>query len=107
MTCDLSKFIFLDLEIYINGDGSLGSSLFRNPSAGNTLLHATSSHLTPLLKSIPYSQYLHLQRNCTTEEDFLKAASDLYSRLRDRGYSHNCLKKAFNKTIRQDSVGPC
>lgn len=42
MTCNLRRVRFVDLEISVNEDGTLGSSLFRKSSAGNTLLHATS-----------------------------------------------------------------
>lgn len=100
-TATTPKSVFLDLKIFLNSDGSLGTSLFRKPSAENTILHATSSHPVPLKKSIPYSQYLRIRRNCSNE-DFRREAWNLYSRLRNRGYSHSCLKKALNKTLKQN-----
>lgn len=56
MECDQQKITFLDLEISIDKEEFLCSSLFRKPSAENTILHATSAHPKSLLKSITYSQ---------------------------------------------------
>lgn len=96
MACAPSRISFLDVEIFINKDGTISSSLFRKLSSGNTILHAASLHPKSLFKSIPYSQYLCLKRNCSKEEDFLREANNLYERIH-RGYSHTCLKKAFNR----------
>lgn len=63
------RITFLDIEIYVNEVGNLCSTIYRKPTAGNTLLHATGSHPKPLVNSIPYSQYHRLKRNCTQEED--------------------------------------
>lgn len=49
---------FLDLQILVDADGTLCSSLYRKPSSGNTILHASSAHPQPLLDSIPYNQFL-------------------------------------------------
>lgn len=53
MTCDRSAVNVLDISIYLNPDGNMGSSVYRKPSAGNTILHATSSHPNSLIQSIP------------------------------------------------------
>lgn len=55
---------FLDLYIFKQPDGKLNTNLYRKPTAGITLLHASSAHPSPLVRSIPYTQYLHLRRNC-------------------------------------------
>lgn len=59
-------------------------------------------HPAPLLKNIPYSQYLRIKQNCSRNCDFQKAADDLYCRLKSRGYSHSCLKGAYNRVIKKD-----
>lgn len=97
MSCDQNTVNFLDTKIFVESDGSLGTSLYRKPSAGNALLHASSSHPRPLINSIPYSQYLRLQHNCSRDTDFQNEVNLLYGRLQERGYTHSILKKAFNR----------
>lgn len=58
------------LDVNLDADGSLYTTLHRKEMAGNTILLSTSAHPRPLVWSIPYSQYLRLQRNCAREEDF-------------------------------------
>lgn len=70
-----------------------GLSLYRKPSSGNAILHAASSHPAPLVKSIPYSQYVRLKRNCSREFDFEKEVKALQTRLLAKGYSKTCLKE--------------
>lgn len=77
--------------------GMICSTLFRKPLAGNSLLHAGSSHPEKLIRSIPYSQFLRLRRNCTHDVDFQKEADSLCDHLLTRGYSNTCLRKAFNR----------
>lgn len=54
----MTKVSVLDLEIVIGPDGYIAADLYHQPSAGNTLLHVTSSHPTSLIKSIPFVEYL-------------------------------------------------
>lgn len=44
MEANQSTLTFLDITIFVNPDRTIGTTLFRKPSAGNSLLHATSSH---------------------------------------------------------------
>lgn len=87
---------FFDIRVFINPDGSIGSSLFRKPSAGNTNLHAASSHPMTLLWSILYSQYLRLKRDCSQQEEFEIEAKALQIYLINRGYSGSSLKKSYH-----------
>lgn len=84
---DHGQIPFLELSIIKQPDGTLGNDLYRKPTAGNTLLHATSAHPKPLVCSIPFAQYLGLRRNCTLESDFRLQANALRKRLLLRGYS--------------------
>lgn len=59
---------FLDVNIFKQADGTLGTSLYRTPIAENTILHASSVLPQFLIKSIPYSQYLRIKRNHHTEK---------------------------------------
>lgn len=81
------------------------TGLYRKPTAGNTILHASSSHPQSLIMSITYSQYLRLRRNCSADEEFWLESNSLRNRLLERGYSPTCLKKAFRGAhghLRQD-----
>lgn len=82
---DDTQIPFLDLLIIKNPDETLGTDLYRKPTAGNTLLYAYSAHPKLLVYSIPYVQYLQLSRNCTREEDFYIQAASLHERLLLRG----------------------
>lgn len=100
MSHSTTEITFLDVLVKKQPDGSLSSQLFRKPTAGNSLLHATSFHPKPLLASITYSQYLRVRWNCSDDITFKKEADMLRKRLLERGYSSPCLKKAYRKTIK-------
>ncbi|XP_073448827.1 uncharacterized protein [Aquarana catesbeiana] len=78
---DAISIPFLDLRLVLKEDGSVFSTLYRKETAGNTILHFSSSHPCTLVHSIPYSQYLRLRRNCVGNEDFEREAKALYRRL--------------------------
>lgn len=87
MECSGEKITFLDLTIYKDELGNISSGLYCKPTAGDTLLHASSYHHKPLINSIPYRQYLRLKRNCSSDEDFQREALALRGRFLERGYS--------------------
>lgn len=93
MDCSESSIAFLEVTISLHSSGSL----YRKPTVGNTILHATSAHPHSLVQSIPFSQYPCLRRNCSGEESFKHEADLLYDRLIVRAYSRTCLKKALRK----------
>lgn len=67
----------------------------------NMILHASSSHPQSLIKSIPYSQHLHIHHNCSDVETFWNEAANLRNRLLQRGYLVTCPKKAYRWGIKQ------
>lgn len=97
MQYDAQSITFLDLRVFLNLDGSLHTNLYRKDTAGNTIFHYNSSHPRSLVRSIPFSQYLRLWRNCAREEDFGTGAKALFHRLLSRGYSKKVLKRAYQK----------
>lgn len=69
------------------------------------LVHATSSHLSPLMRSIAYSQFLWPRRNFSDDQSFFHEARLLRDRFLQRGYSKKCLRKTFNRAtikVRRD-----
>lgn len=97
MIWDKSSITFLDVIIHKDEKGSLSSSLYRKPTAGNSILHASSFYPQALILSIPYSQYLRIRRNCSDTEVLKREADLLKVRLMAQSYSNTCLKKAFNR----------
>lgn len=59
---DDRQISFLDLMIIKQPDGTIGTDLYCKPTASNTLLHASSAHPRPLVRSIPYMQYMQLRK---------------------------------------------
>lgn len=98
-TFDNCSISFLDLNISKNISGQLVTDLSCKPTAGYTLLHASSSHPRPLIRSIPYTKYLRLRRNCTEDGDFCKQADALRECLLSLDYSPTNLRKAFKKAF--------
>ena len=92
---------FLDVQISIDDEGTIETSLFRKSLAGNSLLHATSSHPKSLISNIPYGQYLRIRRNCSTDSNFEYEAKLLQQRFQERGYSKKGLKKAYLRAKKQ------
>ncbi|OCT89092.1 hypothetical protein XELAEV_18017710mg [Xenopus laevis] len=70
--------------------------------ATNNLLHAESQHPLRLIRGIPTGQYLRVRRLCSTLSDFKIEADKLYQRFKQRGYSHNSLKKAYKRALTAD-----
>ncbi|OCT56601.1 hypothetical protein XELAEV_18004634mg [Xenopus laevis] len=63
----------------------------------NNLLHAESQHPTNTISWIPVGQYLRLRRICSTQQ-----ARKLYTRFKERGYTHNSLKKDYKRALDTD-----
>lgn len=62
------------------------------------LQQVTPFYISPdfiLDPSIPYSQYLRVCRNCSSDSSFKMEADALRDRLLARGYSKTCLRKAY------------
>lgn len=85
---------FLDLDISIQAD-RLVTKIFCKKTAANTLLQASSHHPQTLIQVIQSGQFLRIRWNCSSDADFREEASELYTRFRERGYSHRsiCGKK--------------
>ncbi|OCU00126.1 hypothetical protein XELAEV_18005911mg, partial [Xenopus laevis] len=75
---------------------------YRKDTGTNNLLHAKSQHPNNFIQGIPTGQYLRIKRICITTEEFKIEAKKLYDRFKDRGYSHNCLKKAYQRALEKE-----
>lgn len=83
-----SEIHFLDLNITVDEQGYLHTSIFRKVTDRNTILHADSFHPNSLITNIPYGQFQRIRRICDSEIDFDVGvkADDMYSRFQHRGY---------------------
>ncbi|CAJ0937639.1 unnamed protein product [Ranitomeya imitator] len=84
---------FLDLQIGALPEGDLVTSIYRKPTATNSLLHAESAHLPSTIKGIPVGQFLRVRRICSKDEDFHIQADDLTERFVQRGYSQKVIRR--------------
>ncbi|OCT91964.1 hypothetical protein XELAEV_18015021mg, partial [Xenopus laevis] len=96
---DRDTIHFLDIRIYQGPHNNLQTTVYRKKTATNSLLHASSQHPSNTIKGIPTGQYLRVRRLCNTLGDFKIEAKKLYERFRQRGYTHNSLKKAYKRAL--------
>lgn len=83
------------LEVSLNiKEGAVCTTLFRKATAGNSVLHALSSHPEALKWSIPYGELLRPKRNCNNAESYEEECNIIMNRFSIRGYPQWVLKKA-------------
>jgi len=90
------KVNFLDITIRKFGN-SLLTSNYHKPTDANTYLHYRSCHPAHQKKSIPYSQYLRMTRNSTTDDSKENSISKLEKNFLQRGYPKNILDTSRNQ----------
>ena len=85
-TCDqsLTKVNFLDTTVCKTPQGTL----YTKPNDAHMYLHFTSSHPKHCKTSLPYSQFLRIQRICTLESDFDHHANNMKCRYCQKLGSH-------------------
>ncbi|XP_049904368.1 uncharacterized protein LOC126392789 [Epinephelus moara] len=93
---------FLDLTIYKKMRGGLDSTIYQKPLSRNTLLRADSHHPKQLIKNIPTGQFLHLKRNCSTDEEFELKADEMTESFRSKGYKEHDIRAAYQRARRTD-----
>ncbi|CAJ0954784.1 unnamed protein product [Ranitomeya imitator] len=76
---------FLDLKVSLAGPNVV-TTLYRKPTATNSLLHYSSFHPRHLKNGIPTGQFLRLKKKCSLISDFQDEARILTDRFRYRGY---------------------
>ncbi|CAJ0959331.1 unnamed protein product [Ranitomeya imitator] len=86
LTSNLSRTSveFLDLKLSLEGLYVV-TTLYRKPTATNSLLHYSSFHPRHLKNGIPTGQFLRLKINCSLMSDFHSEDKKLMDRFRHRG----------------------
>ena len=77
---------FLDVNIHINADGTLKTSLFRKPTDRNAYLHHSSYHPEKLISNIPYGQFLRARKICSDPNDAHRSIQELERKFHERGF---------------------
>lgn len=85
----------------------LKTTLFRKPTAVNTILRYNSFHAKPLRDSSPIASSLSLCQNCTDNWDFKQEANQLRLRLKQWGYSNSVLKMAYRQASIKSEGNSC
>lgn len=89
---------FLDTNIFKGPNfletGKLDSKVYFKPTDTHSLLHRNSFHPKHVFTGILKSQLLRFSRICTQKQDEHVARKELFSALRERGYSRHFLRKA-------------
>ncbi|XP_077113033.1 uncharacterized protein LOC143768226 [Ranitomeya variabilis] len=85
---------FLDLKLSVM-ETRIVTTLYRKPTATNSLLHFTSFHPQHLKRGIPKGQFYRVKRNCSRVGDFEEHSRELTTRFRERGYPHKITTKAY------------
>ncbi|KAJ1200856.1 hypothetical protein NDU88_004677, partial [Pleurodeles waltl] len=89
---------FLDVQISIEKD-VLQTTIFRKPTACNSILHGNSGHPKALKWSIPYSQFLRARRICSNDDCFKTEIMTMTQRFLERGYPLKILKDAHLRVL--------
>ncbi|CAL8084913.1 unnamed protein product [Orchesella dallaii] len=100
---------FLDLNINLDENNKISTSIYRKPMSKHEFLHFSSNHPKHLLKSLPYSSGLRVIRSCSDNETKNKELELLMSKFSLRGYPNTILKpikQRLDSIIRSDILIP-
>ena len=87
---------FLDILVTINGN-RLVTSVSYKPTDAHSYLLFSSSQPNHTKRLIPFSQFLHLCRLCSEDEDFHSESLEMRDFFVQRGYPTSLLDTAFLK----------
>ncbi|CAJ0966979.1 unnamed protein product [Ranitomeya imitator] len=99
-----SSIEFLDISIFVYGDGFLQTDLYRKSTSANSVLHASSQHPRHLIRNIPTGQYLRAKRICSNNILLEKQALDLSQRFKDRGYGKRIICRSYQRAFRSRRI---
>ncbi|XP_069466482.1 uncharacterized protein [Ambystoma mexicanum] len=88
---------FLDVSLQIK-EGHIDTTVYHKPTDVNNLLHFSSFHPKPMLKSLPFSQMLRLKRIISDPAGLDSECSFLVERFGSRGYPDTITGEARNRS---------
>lgn len=90
---------FLDMNIMLDENNVISTSLFRKPMSKHEFVHYNSSHPSHLLKSLPYSCGLRIIRTCSEEDNRNYEMRNLMEKFQTRGYPKSIIDRATEKLM--------
>ena len=91
--------VFLDLNIYINPQRFLSTSIYEKPLNHHMYIPASSAHNQSLLPNLIISQLNRAQLRCTEDSTLFPYIEKFYCRLFNRGWTHAQLHPHFYTAI--------
>ena len=91
------KATFLDVDIYKNNDGTLGTSVHVKKTNNHQYIEYSSCHPISCKKGIPFSQAKRYRRIISDDEIFEKELGKLKSYFLERNYHSHIVDLAFQK----------
>jgi len=103
--CSTTTINFLDVTI-THHEGTLHTRSYHKPTDANNYLHYKSCHPRHQKESIPFSQFLRMKRNSSTDEWATESINKLTQAFKDRGYPLQTLEKSVQavSSITQDQL---
>ena len=100
-TCESSEnsIDFFDITLKKSPDNSLETTLYCKPTNTHNYLYS-SEHPRHLLKGIPFSQLLRVQRICAKTTEFIKKGHDALHPFQRRGYPKHLVKAAYEHSLK-------
>lgn len=97
---NLSTYPLNTTEIELLQLGAIVTSTFFKATDRNGFICSKSCHHPAWLRSVLVSQFLHLRRNCTRSENFVRETSALKLKFFEEGYSEVQLKQAIDRATK-------
>ena len=94
---DTKAVNYLDMKIFIDGDGYIRTDLYRKENTKNSYLLPSSCHPGHVTKNIPFSLGYRLLRICWCEELLDERLAELAEVLEERGYRRRSIVDAFKR----------
>ena len=89
--------VFLDLQLSINENHQISTSIHYKPTDSHSYLGFQSSHPPACKKGIPYSQLLRAKRICSDPNDFDRVCEDMTGFFHERGYPREITQSAQDR----------
>lgn len=89
---------FLDLNIKLQ-ENHICTRTYHKPTDAHNYLHFKSNHPNHQKRGIPYSQFLHMVRNCTFRKDAEYSINMLFQCFLQRGYPRKLLTQQKTKAL--------